>query len=91
MPLTFGKESAIYAGLKHSNGDFICIIDSDLQQNPKYLIPMLEHLDNNPDTDQIAMVMKNRDKEGFINRTFKNIFYSLLNKLSDVKFVNGDK
>ena len=85
----FGKEAAMLAGLKHAIGEYTVIIDSDLQQNPKYLIPMIEHLDNNPDTDQIAMVMKNRNKESFLNRTFKNIFYSLLNKLSDVKFVNG--
>ena len=85
----FGKEAAMLAGLKHSTGEYTVIIDSDLQQNPKYLIPMLNHLDTHPDTDQIAMVMKNRDKENFFNRTCKNIFYNLLNKLSDVKFVNG--
>lgn len=85
----FGKEAAMYAGLKHSTGEYTAIIDCDLQQNPKYLIPMLNHLENNPNTDQIAMVMKNRNKESFISRFNKKIFYSLMNKLSDIKFVNG--
>ena len=85
----FGKEASMLAGLKHSNGEYTVIIDCDLQQNPKYLIPMLNHLETHPDTDQIAMVMKNRNKESFFNRTCKNMFYKLLNKLSDVKFVNG--
>lgn len=85
----FGKEASMYAGLKHSNGEYTVIIDCDLQQNPKYLIPMLNHLEQHPDTDQIAMVMKDRKKESFISRIRKNIFYSLINKLSDVKFVNG--
>jgi len=85
----FGKEASMLAGLKHSTGEYSVIIDCDLQQNPKYLIPMLNHLESHPDTDQIAMVMKNRDKESFISRMRKNMFYSLINKLSDVKFVNG--
>lgn len=85
----FGKEASMLAGLKHSTGEYTVIIDCDLQQNPKYLIPMLNHLETHPETDQIAMVMKNRNKESFISRTNKKIFYSLMNKLSDVKFVNG--
>lgn len=85
----FGKEAAMFAGLKHSNGEYTVIIDSDLQQNPKYLMPMLKHLETHPDTDQIAMVMKNRKKENIFNRMSKSIFYSLINKVSDINLVNG--
>ena len=85
----FGKEAAIYAGLKYSSGKYTCIIDSDLQQNPKYIINMLNHLEKNPDTDQIVMVMKNRNKEKFISRKLKNCFYKIVNKLSDTKLVDG--
>ena len=85
----FGKESAIYAGLKYSNGDYICIIDSDLQQNPKYIISMYDYLNKNPEVDQIAMVMKNRDNESIFNKFSKKIFYKLINKLSDIKMVDG--
>lgn len=85
----FGKDAAIYAGLKKANGDYICIIDSDLQQNPKYIISMYEYLDNNPNVDQIAMVMKNRKKENVFNRLCKKIFYNFINKLSDTEFIDG--
>ena len=85
----FGKEAAIYAGIKHSSGKYNCIIDADLQQNPKYIINMLNYLKKNEDVDQIAMVMKNRDKENLFNRISKNIFYKLINRLSDIKLVDG--
>ena len=58
----FGKDAAIYAGLKYSQGEYTCIIDSDLQQNPKYILKMLEYLKKHEATDQIVMVMKNRNQ-----------------------------
>ncbi len=85
----FGKDAAIYAGLKRSNGTYTCIIDADLQQNPKYIISMLDYLKKHPETDQIAMVMKNRNKENIFNRIMKKNFYKLINKLSDTKLVDG--
>ena len=85
----FGKDAAIYAGLKNSNGDYICIIDADLQQNPKYIISMYEHLNKNKNTDQIAMVMKNRNNESLLNRFAKKTFYKLINKLSDIEMIDG--
>lgn len=85
----FGKDAAIYAGLQHSTGDYTCIIDSDLQQNPKYILSMYEYLKTHETVDQIAMVMKNRKKENIINRIFKNVFYKIINKLSDTKLVDG--
>lgn len=85
----FGKEASIYAGLVHSKGKYTCILDADLQQNPKYIVSMLNYLKEHDDVDQIAMVMKNRDKENILNRISKNIFYKLVNKLSDIKLVDG--
>jgi len=85
----FGKEAAIYAGLKYSTGDYICIIDADLQQNPKYIIDMANYLDKNEYVDQIAMVMKNRNKENIIIRNLKKSFYKTINKLSDIKLIDG--
>ena len=73
----FGKEAAIYAGLKKSTGDYTCIIDSDLQQNPKYILNMYDYLKKHENTDQIAMVMKNREIENIFNRFFKIFFINL--------------
>ena len=85
----FGKEAAIYAGLKNATGKYICIIDSDLEQNPKYIINMLDRLEKNSNIDQIAMVMKKRNNENIIKRFFKKQFYNILNKLSDIKLIDG--
>ena len=85
----FGKDAAIYAGLKYSTGDYICILDADLQQNPKYIIAMFEHLKKHEEIDQIAMVMKNRNKEKLFSKIFKNIFYKIINNLSDTRFIDG--
>lgn len=85
----FGKEAAIYAGLKEAKGEYICIIDADLQQNPKYVVEMYEKLESNKDIDQVVMVMDNRNKENVFNRLAKKMFYKIMNLLSDVKFVDG--
>ncbi len=85
----FGKESAMYAGLKYAKGDYICIIDSDLQQNPKYIVSMYEYLKDNDEVDQIVMVMKNRKNENIIKRNLKKIFYKTINKLSDINLIDG--
>lgn len=85
----FGKEAAMYAGLKNSTGDYICIIDADLQQNPKYILSMYEYLNKNQKTDQIAMVMKDRNNEAKFMKFAKKSFYNLINKLSDMEMVDG--
>lgn len=83
----FKKEAAIYAGLKYSIGEYTCILDGDCQQNPKYLLDMIKVLDNK-EFDQVAMVIKKR-KEFFLKRLFKKIFYFIMNKISDIDFING--
>lgn len=82
----FKKDAAILAGLQNSKGEYTCIIDADLQQNPKYLIEMIEFLDNNRDYDEVAMVMKSRTTENKFISICKKLFYKTINKLSDVHF-----
>ena len=81
----FGKEAAIYAGLVNSKGEYTAIIDGDLQQHPKYLVTMLEYLDKNKDTDQVAMYIRKRKNEG-LKSALSSKFYKMINKISDIKF-----
>ncbi len=84
----FGKEAAMYAGLKKSSGDYVCIIDADLQQDPAYIKKMLAFLDKNPDYDEVAAYQGKR-KEGFVLSFFKKSFYRIINKITTIEFVNG--
>ena len=57
----FKKEAAMFAGLTHAVGEYTCIVDGDLQQNPNYLLEMIDFLDNNKDYDEVAMRNKSRN------------------------------
>lgn len=81
----FGKESAMLAGLQESTGDYVAIIDADLQQNPKYVKQMLDFIEKNPHFDCITCYQSER-KESKILSFFKKLFYKLINNLSDVSF-----
>ena len=84
----FGKESAIYAGLTRSKGDRVCIIDADLQQRPEVVVQMMEILDEKPELDCVAAYQQKR-KEGGLISAVKSCFYKVINKMSEVDFVNG--
>lgn len=80
----FGKESAIFAGLEHARGEFISIIDSDMQQDPLYIKKMVDFLLKNDEYDSVAMYQEKR-KEGFLSSFLKKRFYKFINKISDTK------
>lgn len=80
----FGKESGIYVGLQQAAGDYISIIDADLQQRPEIVRDMVKILDEQPEYDIVA-AYQDRRGEGKILTFFKNSFYSLINKMSTVK------
>lgn len=84
----FGKEAAIYAGLSHAKGDMVCIIDADLQQHPDVVLQMKDILDSKPEVDCVAAFQQKR-KEGKVLSSLKSCFYKIINKVSDVDFVNG--
>ena len=79
----FGKEAGIYAGLQHANGDYVSIIDADLQQRPEIVRDMVKILDDQPDYDMVA-AYQDRRGEGKILSFFKKSFYNVINRLSDV-------
>ncbi len=84
----FGKDAAIYAGMKESNGKYISIIDSDLQQHPKHILDMIEFLDKNEEYDEVAMV-NSYEKDSFIQKIFKKKFYKLMSKVTKYNFEVG--
>ncbi len=79
----FGKEAGIYAGLKQASGDYICIIDADLQQRPEIARNMVSILDEQPQYDVVA-AYQDRRGEGSALSFFKRSFYSVINYLSNV-------
>ena len=79
----FGKEAGIYAGMEHASGDYICLIDADLQQRPEIAREMVQILDEKPEYDVIA-AYQDRRGEGKILSFFKKSFYAIINKLSHV-------
>lgn len=79
----FGKEAGLYAGLQHASGEYISLIDADLQQRPEIVREMVQILDNQPEYDVVA-AFQDRRNEGKILSFFKKSFYSIINKLSKV-------
>lgn len=79
----FGKEAGIYAGLKQASGEYITLIDADLQQRPEIARQMVDILDAQPEVDVVA-AYQDRRGEGKILSFFKKCFYKLINFLSDV-------
>lgn len=84
----FGKEAAMVAGLKHAGGEYIAIVDADLQQHPRYILQMISILDENPDYDIVAAYQENRI-EGVFLSSMKSLFYKLINKVCDIEFHKG--
>lgn len=79
----FGKEAGLYAGLQHACGEYISLIDADLQQRPEIVRDMVKILDDQPDTDVVA-AYQDRRGEGKILSFFKKSFYAIINMLSSV-------
>lgn len=79
----FGKEAAIYAGLRASRGDLVALMDCDLQDPPSLLPEMLAELGNGYDC--IATRRASRYGEPPARSLFANMFYGIMNKFSDVK------
>lgn len=83
----FGKEAAMYAGFTQAVGEYITIIDADLQQDPKYAVEMAKILDSDPDCDMVAAYQKER-KEGKFISTAKHIFYKTISNMTGIEFVS---
>lgn len=84
----FGKEAAIYAGLSKASGDYVVIMDADLQDPPSLLPQMYEAL-TNEGYDCVGSRRVTRKGEPPIRSFFARLFYKLINKLSKTEIVDG--
>ncbi len=84
----FGKEAAMYAGLRHAKGDFVAVMDCDLQDPPEMISVMLEKLESE-DCDCVATRRVTRAGEPKIRSAFARAFYRVINRISDTEFVDG--
>lgn len=86
----FGKEAAMYAGLEKSTGDYVAIMDADLQDPPSLLPEMLNILeDENNDYDCVGTRRVTRKGEPPIRSFFARMFYKIINKISKTEMVDG--
>ena len=83
----FGKESAMLAGMKYSTGDYVGILDADLQHSPELIPEMLGALEGGYDIAAARRV--DRSGEGKVKSAFSRAFYKVINKLSDVDIQEG--
>ncbi len=84
----FGKEAALYAGLKNAVGDYVVPMDADLQHPPEYLPEMVRIL-RTGEYDAVAMRRVDRKGEGKIRAFFSRQFYKFNRKISGVDIVDG--
>lgn len=82
----FGKEAAMYAGLKAANGEYVTIIDADLQQQPEVAVEMARILDAHPEYDMVAAFQSER-KENKGLGWCKEQFYKVINRVTEVRFI----
>lgn len=85
----FGKEAAMYAGLQKASGDFVTIMDADLQDPPELLSQMLTILNNNPALDCVGTRRVDREGESVTRSFLAKTFYRLMAKISDAQLVDG--
>ncbi len=84
----FGKEAAIYAGLQHAKGDYVALMDADLQ-DPPALLPEMYRIIREEDVESVATRRKDRAGEPPIRSAFARLFYRLINRMSETELVDG--
>jgi len=90
MALTrnFGKEAAMYAGLQRASGDYVCIMDVDLQDPPEMIPQMLEIIREGI-YDCVGCRRVSRKGEPILRSLCARLFYKLMRRISDVEIVDG--
>ena len=84
----FGKEAGLYAGLQAATGDYIVVMDADLQDPPEYLPEMYQDISTG-EYDCVGMRRTDRKGEAKFKSFLSDQFYNVINKISDTKIVSG--
>ncbi len=84
----FGKESAMYAGLEHADGDYVVFMDADMQ-DPPALLPEMYDIVKNEDYDSVATRRVDRKGEPPVRSFFARKFYKLMNRYSNTEIMDG--
>ena len=84
----FGKEAAMYAGFENSTGDYVCLMDADLQDPPKLLPEMVKAIEEEG-YDSVATRRVTRQGEPPIRSFFARMFYKMMNRISDTELMDG--
>lgn len=84
----FGKEAAMYAGLQAAKGDYVTVMDVDLQDPPS-LLPKMYAMLQSGTCDCVAARRSSREGEGKIKSFLSNAFYGVINRLSKTEIVSG--
>ncbi len=84
----FGKEAAIYAGLENASGDYVTLMDADLQDPPSLLLQMYEAI-TKENYDAVGTKRVTRKGEPIIRSFFARLFYKIINKMTSFEMVDG--
>ena len=84
----FGKEAAMYAGFCNASGDYVAVMDADMQDPPELLPSMIEKLQSG-EYDSVAARRVDRKGEPVIRSWFAQKFYKIINQISDADIVDG--
>ncbi len=84
----FGKEAAIFAGLENASGDYVTLMDADLQDPPSLLKEMYESV-TKENYDAVGTRRSTRKGEPILRSFFAKLFYKLINKMTSIEMVDG--
>ncbi len=84
----FGKEAAILAGLRECKGEYVVLMDADLQ-DPQWLLPQMFEIMKDKKVDIVCVRRKDRAGDSILRKILSNLFYKIYGFISEVKLQNG--
>lgn len=85
----FGKEAGMYAGFSYATGDYIAVMDADMQDPPKLIKTMYDEIKSNDEYDCIALYTTKHKDYSFVRKFFTNCWYKIVKKIYTFEQVDG--